>query len=47
LLLLTATGLRRWLIDGVPQSLRSAIAAGIGMFLAMGALKESAIYSRR
>jgi len=42
-LLLTATGLRKWLIDGLPHSLRSAIAAGIGMFLAIVALKESGI----
>jgi len=42
-LFLTVTGVRKWLIDGVPQSLRSAIAAGIGMFLAIIALKESGI----
>lgn len=42
-LLLTATGLRTWLIEGVPQALRSAIAGGIGMFLAMVALKEAGI----
>jgi len=42
-LVLTATGIRKWLIDGVPQSLRSAIAAGIGMFLAIVALKETGI----
>lgn len=42
-LMLTATGIRKWLIDGVPQSLRSAIAAGIGMFLAIVALKETGI----
>lgn len=42
-LLLTATGVRKWLIDGVPQSLRSSIAAGIGMFLAIVALQSSGI----
>ena len=38
-LLLTLTGVRRWLIEGIPRSMRSAIAAGIGMFLAIIALK--------
>lgn len=42
-ILLTATGVRRWLIDGVPQSLRSAIAAGIGLFLAVVAFKNAGI----
>ena len=30
-LLLTVTGIRRWLVAGIPKSLRSAIAAGIGV----------------
>ncbi|WP_028358206.1 NCS2 family permease [Brackiella oedipodis] len=34
-ILLTATGVRAWLIKGIPVSLRSAIVAGIGMFLAL------------
>lgn len=42
-LFLTATGVRKWLLDGVPQSLRSAITAGIGLFLAIVALKSSGI----
>lgn len=42
-LLLSVTGIRRWLIAGIPQSMRSAIAAGIGMFLALIALKNSGI----
>lgn len=42
-IILTATGVRRWLIDGVPQSLRSAIAAGIGLFLAMIAFQNAHI----
>ena len=29
-LLLSLSGIRRWLISGIPQSMRSAIAAGIG-----------------
>lgn len=36
--ILTVTGIRSWLIDGIPRSLRSAIAAGIGLFLAIIAL---------
>lgn len=42
-LVLTVTGIRRWLVEGIPQSLRSAIAAGIGMFLAIIALKSAGI----
>ncbi|MCP8896645.1 NCS2 family permease [Shinella daejeonensis] len=41
--ILTVTGIRRWLIDGIPHSLRSAIAAGIGLFLGIIALKSSGI----
>jgi len=41
--LLTATGVRAWLIDGIPRSLRSAIAAGIGLFLAIIALGNAGI----
>jgi AGZA family xanthine/uracil permease-like MFS transporter len=42
-LLLTVTGVRSWLVAGIPKSLRSAIAAGIGLFLAFIALKNSGI----
>lgn len=42
-LVLTATGIRRWLIGGVPKSLRSAIAAGIGMFLAIVAFQNAEV----
>lgn len=42
-LIFSVCGIRRWLIDGVPQSLRGAIAAGIGMFLAIIALKQTGI----
>ena len=41
--ILTVTGIRSWLIAGIPHSLRSAIAAGIGLFLAIIALKSSGI----
>jgi len=41
--LLTVTGVRSWLIAGIPKSLRSAIAAGIGLFLALIALSSSGI----
>lgn len=40
---LTVTGIRSWLIAGIPHSLRSAIVAGIGLFLAIIALKTSGI----
>ncbi|MGO3743538.1 NCS2 family permease [Kerstersia sp.] len=42
-IVLTATGIRAWLIAGIPKSLRSAIAAGIGLFLAIIALSTSGI----
>ncbi|WP_019939573.1 NCS2 family permease [Bordetella sp. FB-8] len=40
---LTLTGVRAWLIKGIPNSLRSAIAAGIGLFLAIIALSSADI----
>ncbi|MDQ2149347.1 NCS2 family permease [Alcaligenaceae bacterium C4P045] len=42
-LILTLTGVRAWLIKGIPSSLRSAIAAGIGLFLAIIALSNAGI----
>ncbi|GAA4331386.1 NCS2 family permease [Pigmentiphaga soli] len=42
-ILLTATGVRAWLIAGIAPSLRSAIAAGIGLFLAIIALSSAGI----
>ena len=42
-LILSATGIRRWLIGGIPASMRSAIAAGIGLFLAIIAMKSSGL----
>jgi len=41
--LLTLTGARRWLVDGIPQSLRSGIAAGIGLFLAFIGLQAAGL----
>ncbi|MEQ1936641.1 NCS2 family permease [Mesorhizobium sp. CN5-321] len=41
--ILTVTGVRSWLIAGIPHSLRSAIAAGIGLFLGIIALKNAGI----
>ncbi|SNR63325.1 NCS2 family permease [Paracoccus sediminis] len=40
---LSATGIRRWLVAGIPVSMRSGVAAGIGMFLGIIALKSSGI----
>lgn len=42
-MILTLTGARRWLIEGIPQSLRSAIVAGIGLFLAFIGFQSSGI----
>lgn len=42
-LILTATGIRGWIIEGIPRSLRSAIVAGIGLFLAIIAMMNAGI----
>lgn len=42
-LILTLTGVRKWLINGIPQSLRSSIVAGLSLFLALIALKSSGL----
>ena len=42
-ILLTVTGIRSWLIAGVPKSLRCAIGAGIGLFLAIIALGSAEV----
>jgi len=42
-LVVTLTGLRELIIRGIPHSLRTAIAVGIGLFLALIALKSAGI----
>lgn len=42
-LLLSLSGVRAWLVAGIPASLRAAIVAGIGLFLAIIALQKSGI----
>ncbi len=42
-LLLTITGARRWIIDGIPKSLRASVGAGIGLFLAFIGLQNAEI----
>jgi AGZA family xanthine/uracil permease-like MFS transporter len=42
-LLLSVFGLRKWLINTMPESLKQAIAIGIGLFLAMIALQNAGI----
>lgn len=42
-LLLSLTGIRAWLVAGIPGSLRAAIVAGIGLFLAIIALQKSGV----
>ena len=44
--ILTVTGVRSWLIAGIPHSLRSAIAAGIGLFRGIIALKNAGAYAQ-
>ncbi|WP_254789465.1 NCS2 family permease [Variovorax sp. OV329] len=42
-LLVTVTGLRELIVNGIPHSMRIAITVGIGMFLALIALKSAGI----
>ena len=42
-ILLTLTGLRNLIVDSMPQSLRGAIAPGIGLFIALIGLKNAGI----
>ncbi len=42
-LVLSLSGVRAWLVSGIPSSLRSAIVAGIGLFLAIIALQKSGV----
>lgn len=42
-LLLTVTGARGWLVAGIPVSLRSGIAAGIGLFLGFIGLQKAGL----
>ncbi len=39
----TLTGLRRIIVDGIPRSMRIAITVGIGLFLAIIALKSAGV----
>lgn len=45
-ILLTVTGLRRYIVESIPTSLQSAIPAGIGLFLALIALKSAGIVTK-
>lgn len=42
-LVVTMTGLRRIVVDGIPSSMRIAITVGIGLFLAIIALKNAGV----
>ncbi len=42
-LLITLLGLRRLIVDGIPRSMRIALAVGIGLFLAIVALKNAGV----
>ena len=44
--LLTITRVRQWIVDGVPAVLRSAIAVGIGLFIAFIGLRNGGIVIR-
>lgn len=45
-ILLTVTGVRRWIVASIPHSLQVAIPAGIGLFLALIALKSAGIVQK-
>ncbi|HEU0121066.1 MAG TPA: NCS2 family permease [Bryobacteraceae bacterium] len=42
-LLLTATGIRRWIVESIPRSLYSAVAVGIGLFIALIGMKNAGL----
>lgn len=42
-LILTVTGIRHWIIDGVPRSLQASVGAGVGLFIAFIGLQTSGI----
>ncbi|NDH61081.1 MAG: NCS2 family permease [Alphaproteobacteria bacterium] len=42
-LIISATPIREWIVNAIPKSLKMAIAAGIGLFLALIALKNAGI----
>ncbi|QQS12781.1 MAG: NCS2 family permease [Rhodospirillales bacterium] len=42
-LLISVLPIREWIVNAIPRSLKMAIAAGIGLFLALIALKEAGI----
>src|SRR5207245_867893 len=42
-LILSVTRIRSWIVDAIPMSQKMAISAGIGLFLAIIALKEAGI----
>src|SRR5258707_12186974 len=42
-LLISVLPLREWIVNAIPKSLKMAIAAGIGLFLALIALKNTGI----
>ena len=42
-LIISVLPIREWIVNAIPQSLKMAIAAGIGLFLALIALKNAGI----
>lgn len=42
-LVLTALGIRRWIVEAIPKPLYAAVAAGIGLFIALIGLKNAGI----
>lgn len=42
-LVLTAAGIRRWIVESIPRPLYSAVAVGIGLFIALIGMKNAGI----
>ncbi|MBM3756291.1 MAG: NCS2 family permease [Acidobacteria bacterium] len=42
-LMLTALGVRRWLVESIPRPLYAAVAAGIGLFIALIGMKNAGL----
>jgi len=42
-LLLTALGVRRWIVESIPKPLYAAVAAGIGLFIALIGMKNAGL----
>ena len=42
-MILTLTNIRSWIVDAIPVSIKNAIGAGIGLFIALIGMQNSGI----